>query len=108
MFELTFPDTGRVVKATEAGDTSSFDAVTIAKELKAKGLVIDHAGVDRLEGLVLVASRRAWRFKNAICGYGGNGPQATAEILELFGFGKKADIMRIIDDRNKSRHFFPQ
>ena len=106
MFELTFPETGRTIKANEAGDTSSFDALVIAKELKAKGLVVIHAGVDRFEGLVLVGSRRAWRFKNAICSFDGTGPQTTAEILELFGFGKKADTMKVISNQNQSRYFF--
>ena len=106
MFELVFPDLGRSIQAYEADDKDSMEALVIAKKLHAKGIVVSHVGVDRFEGLVLVGTQEAWRFKHAICGFGGTGPQTTAEILELFGFGTKAGIMKVISDPHKSRHFF--
>ena len=108
MFELAFPSLGRSVPAYEANDKDSTEALAIAKELHAKGLTVSHVGVDRFEGLVLVGSQEAWRFQHAICSFGGEGPQTTAEILELFGFGTKANIMKVISNRTKSRFYFPQ
>jgi len=108
MFKLEFPDIGRRIQPYEAGDKSSFEALVIAKDLHAKGLRVSHAGVDRFEGLVLVGAHEAWRFKNAICSFNGTGPQTSAEILELFGFGTKATIMKVITNPHKSRYFYPQ
>ena len=107
MFELMFPDIGRRVQAYEADDKSSFEAVDIAKELHGKGLVVSLAGVDRFEGLVLAGPQEAWRFKHAICSFNGTGPKASAEILELFGFGNRVKILKVISNPHQSRYFYP-
>lgn len=78
-------------------DCDPWDAIEQAKHLFEQGYYFEKALVDRFDGLVLVGSGGIWHFSHALCGYEGSGPQATAEILEIFGFGKFAVIMARID-----------
>jgi len=106
MFELTFPNAGRRVIAREVGDLSTEDAIEAARDFASKGLQVSEAGVDRFEGLVLLIGNVAWRFQTPKCSYSGLGVQTTAEILELFGFGTKAEILQTISSKLQSRYFF--
>jgi len=106
-YELTFPKTGRRFVVKEVGDLKTEEAIEAARSFHTQGAVVNEAGVDRFEGLVLLINDTAWRFQTPKCSYGGLGVQTTAEILELFGFGTKAEILKIISNKQQSRYFFP-
>jgi hypothetical protein len=78
-------------------DKSTDEAIEQAKIIAAKGDTFSEAVVDRFDGLVVVGREASWHFVSPICGYSGSGPMATATILELFGFGKKAKIFEEIN-----------
>jgi len=82
--------------AREAGDLDSGQAVEKAKELHAQKKYFKEAHVDRFGGLVLVGREGNWHFVWAACGFNGAGTIATAEILEMFGFGEKKAILQNI------------
>lgn len=79
------------------GDTYTDQAVVMAGALAALHRdQVTTAHVDRFDGLVLLGDEPglAWHFTTTLCGYGGTGPRATAEILEIFGFGEQKDLFR--------------
>lgn len=91
-------------------DRSSFEAVHVAESLMEKyGPLVYRAEVDRFDGLIIywtdsVAFElgssdepRGHHFVTAICGYSGSGPIATARILEMFGFGRKDELLEQIN-----------
>lgn len=85
----------------EVGDRDSFEAKRLAQELHSAGFQPRSARVERNDGLALLSgamdpSTAGHHFRHAICGYNGTGPIITAEILELFGFGTKADLLERI------------
>jgi len=88
---------GIELRATKVNDTYTGQAIDFAEGLKSKGRQFHQAYVDRFDGLVLVGTSGSYHFATPLCGYGGTGPNATATILEMFGFGKHADIMKQID-----------
>lgn len=82
----------------EAGDRDSFEAKRLAEQLRASGFRPRSARVERNDGLALLGgtmepSTPGHHFRHAVCGFNGTGPIITAEILELFGFGTKADLL---------------
>lgn len=94
--QVRLRNSGKTFNAIKAFDKSSYAAVASAKELLVQRKSFSSATVDRFDGLVLVGPDGNWHFATALCGYRGSGPMATAEILELFGFGKKDDILWLI------------
>lgn len=80
----------------EVGDTYTGEAIAVARELAGRYRdLITVAHVDRFDGLVVLGpTSYGWRFTTPICGYGGTGPMASAEILEIFGFGPKEELFR--------------
>lgn len=95
----------RTFDAREVGDLDTYQAVEAAKGLRSSGFQFSEAFVDRTDGLIIVGRDGSWHFTTTICGYGGTGPMATAEILELFGFGVKADILKDIDHGGDNAKF---
>lgn len=82
----------------EIGDRDSFEAKRLAEQLRSTGFKPRSARVERNDGLVLLSGTMdpttpGHRFRHAVCGFNGTGPIITAEILELFGFGAKADLL---------------
>jgi len=81
----------------EAGDRDSFEAVTIFREQYAD-MKWFTADVKRFDGLTLngvtADGKKAVRvhFTNCVCGYAGNGPIATMQILVAAGFGEEDQI----------------
>lgn len=109
---------GRVVPGVMSGyDTYTGEALKIAAEVKERcGDRVHQAEVDRFDGLILywmdeaafemsAASLRGWHFVTPICGYGGTGPHATAEILEMFGFGRKEELIEQINFGDDHAYF---
>lgn len=67
-----------------------------------------NATVDRQNGLLLVFSSSrpcGWHFQSPLCGYEGSGPQAAAQILEMFGFGTAEDILAEIKHGDNSARY---
>ena len=85
------------VEAISTGDTWSGDSWKYARNrLYAEGVMFDKALIDRFAGLVLIGADMTVHFEHAVCGYDGTGPQTTAKILCLFGFGSYESIMETI------------
>lgn len=80
------------VKVYLVDDLYTEDAIRLAEQLVADGVEFDQASVDRFAGLVLSGPSGSWHFNTLLCGYEGNGPAATAQVLHLFGFGSFADM----------------
>lgn len=95
----------------EVGDTYTGEAIVMAGALAAlHGHDVTTAHVDRFDGLVLLCDRLGlgWRFATPLCGYGGTGPHATAEILEIFGFGNRKKLFEQLNhggDRGKASFY---
>lgn len=90
-------------------DTVSEQAVRRARDIVETGgaLSITEAVVDRHGGLAVYGDApakpasgpeqvRGWHFASAVCGFEGTGTHATAEILELFGFGKRRNLQIVL------------
>ncbi|HMS93319.1 MAG TPA: hypothetical protein PKD28_02910 [Candidatus Saccharibacteria bacterium] len=50
------------------------------------------AEVDRFSGLTLLSDEGGLHFAHALCGYSGQGPHATVEILVEAGFGPREHL----------------
>ena len=88
--------------ADEGTDEALETARALAVTYKHKVL---NATVDRRDGLLLVFSSSrpsGWHFQSPLCGYEGSGPQAAAQILEMFGFGNAEDILAEIKHGDNS------
>lgn len=96
MQQVRLRNSGKTFNVIKAFDNSSYAALASAKALLVQRKSFSSATVDRFDGLVLVGPDGNWHFATALCGYGGSGPMATAEILELFGFGEKDYIFQTI------------
>jgi len=94
--QVRLRNSGRLFNVTEAQDLSTSEAVVTAMVLLAQRKSFKEAVVDRFDGLVLIGPDGNWHFASALCGYWGTSPAATAEILEIFGFGKKDSIFQSI------------
>ena len=105
MQEVRLRNSGKTFNVIKAFDKSTYGAVASAKILLSQRKTFSSATVDRFDGLVLAGPDGNWHFATAICGYSGNGPVATAVILELFGFGKKDDVLRTISSGGDSATF---
>lgn len=92
---------GDAYEVNPAGDQSTFQAIEITYRLISEGLDFSTARVDRQNGLLLLGESGNWYFTTPLCGYGGAGPDATAEILELLGFGTKAEILAQVRKANR-------
>lgn len=90
------------VVVTEAGDTSSFHSLEIAKQWA--GYRFQRAVVTRY-GLTLSSDQRELNFTCALAGYAGTGPQIASEILELFGFGERKEIFEKISVGGDSANY---
>ncbi len=91
--------------AHKAKDGSSYEAESIAKQLKAQGVSFTEAFVDRFDGLVLCGRDESWHFRCALCGYEGTGVHATATILEMFGFGERRALFLAINTGGDTASF---
>ena len=75
----------------KGSDKSSFEAIEIALRLFDKNKYkYTEAIIDRFDGMVLLCPKdqTGYHFVTAICGYYGAGPIASAQILDMFGFGQ--------------------
>jgi hypothetical protein len=72
--------------ATEVGDNSQYDAEDFAKNLVKQRKSFHMAVVDRFDGLVIIGRSDTYHFKTVLCGYRGNGADATVKILQMLGF----------------------
>ena len=109
MTQVKLRNSGRTFNVTPVYDESTGEAIAQAKTIAAKGDTFSEAVVDRFDGLVVVGRATTWHFNTAICGYVGDGPTTAATILELFGFGKKSEILeRINTGDNRATHTFSQ
>ena len=75
----------------KGSDKSSFEALDVAEKLFAKNkFKYTEALIDRFDGMVLLCPEEqiGHHFVTAICGYYGSGPMASAQILDMFGFGQ--------------------
>ena len=97
---------GRTMELAEVGDRDSWEAIEYAQEYRdMRGFTFDKAEIDRHDGLLLIGKPGAYHFTNALCGYGGSGPHATARILELFEFGTFDEVFAKIDHGGESAHY---
>lgn len=106
-----------VVGVLKGQDTYTGEALAIAKEVHDRyGSRVYRAEIDRFDGLILYwadeynyeagsAEPRGWHFVTPICGYTGSGPIATAEILEMFGFGQKNELLEQINFGDNQAYF---
>jgi hypothetical protein len=100
-----------------ADDGSTYEAKETAKKFLGHAAQFDAAIVDFTDGLVLCDSARATapeseggeitgiHFRSPNCGYGGNGPYATARILEMYGFGEFDTLFHHITQGGNMAHF---
>lgn len=99
-----------VVGVLQGEDTYTGDAIRIATSVHERyGNRVYRAEIDRRDGLILYwmseldfeagdgSEPRGWHFVTPICGYTGSGPIASAEILEMFGFGHKEELLQQIN-----------
>jgi len=84
----------------EGSDRSGEEAESFARELydKIGSNDCSDAIVDRIDGLVLIfrlpgGGVSTHHFRSATAGFLGGGSITAARILELFGFGAKADLL---------------
>lgn len=100
----------RVAGVLQGEDKWTGEALKIARSLKEQhGDHVYRAEVDRFDGLIIYwrsraefelgspSEARGHHFVTPICGYTGSGPIATAQILEIFGFGTKDDLLEQIN-----------
>ena len=89
----------------EMGDRDSYESVELYHEWAAAHPNIHwtEASVDRYDGLMLSgvdstnpADQVGLHFACALCGYGGSGPIATVDILEVAGFGPRERLEAIV------------
>lgn len=106
------------VGVLKGSDTYTGEAIEIAKVVKEKyGDRVYRAEIDRFDGLILYwmdeldyemgssSEPRGWHFVTPICGYTGSGPTASAEILEMFGFGPKDELLQQINFGDNQAYF---
>ncbi len=99
-------------------DTYTGEALRIAAKVHERyGSRVYRAEVDRFDGLILYwmdevdfelgtgLEPRGWHFVTPICGYTGSGPMAAAEILEMFGFGPKDEMLEQINFGDNQAYF---
>lgn len=89
----------------EVGDRSTDEALEKAEQLMIRGVTFNRADVDRFGGLFLYGPDGTWHFRTPLCGYGGTGPHATADILAIFGFGDHKEILQRISHGGDAAHF---
>ena len=94
-----------MVAHIEANDRDTYEAEKFAKKLHSDGERFTGAVVSRFSGLTLLSRTKRVHFKTPLCGYSGTGPQTTATILELFGFGGRAEILKRISTGGDSASF---
>lgn len=94
--QVTLHKHGVTIDAIKANDHDTIEAVAYARRLHDEGATFDLALIDRFDGLLLVGASGNYHFTTPICGYMGNGPTASARILELFEFGSKDTILEEI------------
>ena len=89
----------------EMNDRYSDESVELYREWAAAHPNIrwTEASVDRYDGLMLSgvdstnpADQVGLHFACALCGYGGSGPIATVDILEVAGFGPRERLEAIV------------
>lgn len=100
-----------------ADDSSTYEAKETAKKFIGHAAQFDAAIVDFTDGLVIYDSVRAAapesegsevtgiHFRSPNCGYGGNGPYATARILEMYGFGEFKSLFDQVTKGGNVAHF---
>lgn len=85
-------------------DGSTMEAIERARTLAPiYQSVVYQAKVDRFDGLLLLfggTEAGGWHFQTPLSGYEGDGPQAAAEILEIFGFGPADELLEITSRRH--------
>ncbi|MGB3945514.1 MAG: hypothetical protein WBK76_01610 [Candidatus Saccharimonadales bacterium] len=109
MAQIALRNHGFSVEAREVEDLDTEEALKHATQLYADGVRFTQAYVDRFDGLVLQTQNGeiAYHYRTPLCGYDGSGPTSTAVILELFGFGTRAEIMdRISTGDNTAKASF--
>jgi hypothetical protein len=105
-----------IVGVHKGTDTYTGEALAIAREIHEQyGSRVYRAEIDRFDGLILYwtdeydyaggEEPRGWHFVTPICGYTGSGPIATAEILEMFGFGQKNELLEQINFGDNQAYF---
>ncbi len=89
----------------QMNDKSSWEAVSLFQAWMADhpGVTWSSAVVVQNHGLHLTSSdaTTTLRFTTLNCGYNGNGPISTVQLLELAGFGTKTNLEPIIFSRSK-------
>ena len=108
----------RVVGVLQGDDKWTGEALEIARSLKEQhGDHVYRAEVDRIDGLIIywqtqadfelnpMGETRGHHFVTPLCGYTGSGPIATAQILEIFGFGNKDDLLKQINFGGENAYF---
>jgi hypothetical protein len=94
-------------------DTRTDEALEAAQELVDTfgAHICIAATIDRFDGLVLVFEQPnastwpGWHFATPTCGYNGGGPTTAVEILTLFGFGERDEILARISTGGKSANY---
>ena len=86
------------IDVIKVNDLDTVEAERYARNLREDGLTFDLALIDRFDGLVLLGRSGNYHFDTPLCGYIGNGPMASARILEMFEFGSAESIMSQIGD----------
>ena len=107
-----------VVGVLTGTDKYTGDALRIARNLKEQyGDRVYRAEIDRFDGLIIywqnegdfelnpIGDARGHHFVTPICGYMGSGPMASAQILELFGFGSKDEMLKQIHFGDNHAYF---
>lgn len=107
--ELSVKVGKQTISYVEPGnDKSSSEAMSCADALFSQmPYKFSDAIVDRFDGLVLFSPKNEYgfHFVNANCGYYGQGPMATAQILDLFGFGIYEYILAKISSGGDTAYF---
>lgn len=110
MATVTLRNFGLSFEAEVVGDRTSHDAVLKARQLQAQHYIPIEASVDAFSGLILFGFGNRgvnYFFRWAICGFPGSGPDATAQILSLFGFGAEDEIRQQVSlGGNAARYSF--
>jgi hypothetical protein len=79
-------------------DLSSSDSIRLFNEYQKDnpGTIWDQVSIDRFDGLKLYSNDRGVQlhFERPLCGYSGNGPSLSIELMELAGF-EVTDLMKV-------------
>jgi len=89
----------------EARDLNSDEAIQRARAFGLEGWTFDVAYLDREGGMIMNGPMGWQHFRNATCGYGGVGVQASAEILAMFDFGDYDELFERIRFGGDTAHF---